>query len=149
MFCCDLLNRSFKETESRFGQESATMPLLNLGLELVDPIFGGSMPKSHSFRCKFEYSNAAPPRECASCCHAENVRSWQSTHEKCHRATPGKGILPAHWFINVDQCHRFQNGKAKRPLTFRRRQYPLSISCFLLSRLLLRSPVLVKQTSAP
>ena len=55
MFCCDLLNRSFKETESRFGQESATMPLLNLGLELVDPIFGGSMPKSHSFRCKFEY----------------------------------------------------------------------------------------------
>ena len=54
MFRCDLLNRFFNETESRFGQEGAILPLFNLGLELVDPIFGGLLT-SHFLRCKFEY----------------------------------------------------------------------------------------------
>jgi len=55
VFRRDLLNRIFNESESRFGAAGAILPLFNLGLELVDPFFGGSMLTPHFLWRKFEY----------------------------------------------------------------------------------------------
>jgi hypothetical protein len=35
------LDQFFNQLESRFSQDGAILPVFNLGLELVDPIFGG------------------------------------------------------------------------------------------------------------
>ena len=97
MFRCDLLNRFFNETESRFGQEGAILPLFNLGLELVDPIFDGSMLKSHSLRCKSEYLGySATPRLRILLPRGVVFEVGNQLMKKCHLATPGKGILSAH-----------------------------------------------------
>ena len=91
MFRCDLLNRFFNETESRFGQEGAILPLFNLGLELVDPIFGGSMLKSHSLRCKFEYLGySATPRLRILLPRGGVFEVGNQLMKKCHLAIPGK-----------------------------------------------------------
>jgi hypothetical protein len=37
VFRCDLLNLFFNETESRFGQEGAILPLFNLGPGTLQP----------------------------------------------------------------------------------------------------------------
>jgi hypothetical protein len=97
VFRCDLLNRFFNETESRFGQEGAILPLFNLGLELVDPIFDGSMLKSHSLRCKSEYLGySATPRLRVLLPRGVVFEVGNQLMKKCHLATPGKGILSAH-----------------------------------------------------
>jgi len=94
VFRCDLLNRFFNETESRFGQEGAILPLFNLGLELVDPIFDGSMLKSHSLRCKSEYLGySATPRLRILLPRGGRVRGWQSTDEKMPSGHSGQGHL--------------------------------------------------------
>jgi hypothetical protein len=93
VFRCDLLNQFFNETESRFGQEGAILPLFNLGLELVDPIFGGSMLRSHSLRCKFEYLGySATPRLHILLPRGGVFEVGNQLMKKCHLATPARHL---------------------------------------------------------
>jgi hypothetical protein len=83
----------FKETESRFGQEGAILPLCYFGLELVDAI-GGLMLKSHSLRCKLEYlTYCATPRLRILLPYERVFELGNQLMKKCHLAAPGKGTL--------------------------------------------------------
>lgn len=108
MFRRDLLNRIFNESESRFGAAGAILPLFYFGLELVDPFFGGSMRTPHFLWRKFEYLlYATTPRLRILLPRGGVFEVGNQLLKKCHLAAQDKGIVPAHYSINADQCPKF------------------------------------------
>jgi hypothetical protein len=104
VFRRDLLNRIFNESESRFGAARAILPLFYFGLELVDPFFGGSMRTPHFLWRKFEYLLYATTRLRILLPRGGVFEVGNQLLKKCHLAAQDKGIVPAHYSINADQC---------------------------------------------